>query len=90
VSAANATTRKYIQAAFPDGTLKRAGRWVSIEPQEGVRQGGPYSCVLAALALVKLMKAARVVVDLANYIPDLAQCRRAPRGFFHTPHDVQR
>ena len=34
VSAANATTRKYIQAAFPDGTLKRAGRWVSIEAQE--------------------------------------------------------
>ena len=39
-----------VQPHFPDGTLKTAGAWHSVDPEEGVRQGGPYSCVLAALS----------------------------------------
>eukprot|EP01052_Picozoa_sp_SAG31_P021878 SAG31_NODE_1713_length_7466_cov_4.386182_5_plen_201_part_00 len=40
---------------------------------EGFRQGGPYSCVLAALALVTLLKQARAAINKASGVPDLPQ-----------------
>jgi len=62
-----------VQPHFPDGTLKTAGAWHSVDPEEGVRQGGPYSCVLAALSLVKLMQSARAAADIANGIEPLPE-----------------
>eukprot|EP01050_Picozoa_sp_SAG11_P027753 SAG11_NODE_7152_length_1186_cov_1.117755_1_plen_133_part_01 len=64
---ANAATRAY----FADGTPKAAGEWQHVQAFEGFRQGGPYSCVLAALALVTLLKQARSAMNRASNVPGL-------------------
>ena len=49
-----------------DGSVRTAGVWRKIRQHEGLRQGGPLSCLLAGVAMARQMRRARNVIDWQN------------------------
>ena len=60
-----------VRPAWADGTLKAAGVWRAVEAANGLRQGDPPSCILAAVGMARLMKAAKQAMNETNGVPAL-------------------
>ena len=56
-----------------DSTVRTAKVWRKIRQHEGLRQGGPLSCLLAGVRMARQMRATRNQIDWQNGVLPNAQ-----------------
>eukprot|EP01048_Picozoa_sp_COSAG05_P009046 COSAG05_NODE_717_length_7798_cov_5.545915_1_plen_87_part_00 len=69
-----------VRPAWTDGTLKGAGVWRAVDVADGLRQGDPPSCIMAAVGMARLMKAAKKAMNEASGVSALLPDAQDPRG----------